>query len=139
MGHEQMVGFYADWTDRITAARFPPAPPRPPGIERNLVLTSWDAGAPTTFMHDVISTDKRNPKLNSNGNIYGIDYHNGTLVIMDPVKNTNQMIPLPTLDDKKNMRGQRDTGASSRRMRLSRPIGRRRNSIRSTMPPIRIR
>jgi hypothetical protein len=104
MGHEQMVGIYADWTDRIAAGEVPQAPPRPAGIERNLVLSVWDAGAPTTFMHDVISTDKRNPTLNSNGPIYGIDYHNGTLVILDPVKNTNQTIPLPTIDDKKNMR-----------------------------------
>jgi hypothetical protein len=104
MGHEQMVGFYADWTDRIAAGEVPEAPPRPSGIEKNLVLTVWDAGAPTTFMHDVISTDKRNPTLNSNGRIYGIDYHNGTLVIMDPVKNTNETIPLPTIDNKKNMR-----------------------------------
>ncbi len=104
MGHEQMVGFYADWTDRIAAGEVPEAPPRPSGIEKNLVLTVWDAGAPTTFMHDVISTDKRNPTLNSNGKIYGIDYHNGTLVIMDPVKNTNETIPLPTIDNKKNMR-----------------------------------
>lgn len=104
MGHQQMVGFYADWTDRINKGEVPPAPPRPMGIERNVVLSIWDAGSPTTFMHDVISTDKRDPKLNANGAIYGIDYHNGTVVIMDPVKNTNEIIPLPTLDDKKNMR-----------------------------------
>jgi len=104
MGHEQMVGIYADWTERIARGEVPEAPPRPSGIERNLVLTVWDAGASTTFMHDVISTDKRSPTLNGNGPIYGIDYHNGTLVIMDPVKNTNEAIPLPTIDDKKNMK-----------------------------------
>jgi hypothetical protein len=104
MGHERMIGIYADWTDRIARGEVPQAPPRPAGIEKDLVLTVWDAGAPTTFMHDVISTDKRTPTLNSNGPIYGIDYHNGTLVIMDPVKNTNETIPLPTIDDKKNMR-----------------------------------
>ena len=103
MGHKQMVGFYADWTDRINKGEVPPAPPRPAGIERNLVLSIWDAGSPTTFMHDVISTDKRDPKLNANGAIFGIDYHNGTIVIMDPVNNTNQVISLPTLVDKKNM------------------------------------
>ena len=39
----------------------PEAPPRPQGIERNLVLTLWEWGGPATFAHDELSTDKRNP------------------------------------------------------------------------------
>jgi hypothetical protein len=30
---------FADWTDRIAAGEVPPAPPRPQGIERNVVIT----------------------------------------------------------------------------------------------------
>lgn len=103
MGHDRMIGIYADWTDRIDRGEVPEAPERPTGIERNVVLTIWDGGSPTSFMHDMISTDKRAPTVNANGPVYGIDYHNGTLVIVDPVKDTNEIIPLPTLDDKSKM------------------------------------
>src|SRR5438093_4889960 len=30
---------YADWTDRIAAGAIPPTPPRPQGVERNVVIT----------------------------------------------------------------------------------------------------
>jgi len=103
MGHDRMIGLYADWTDRINKGEVPEAPPRPTGIERNVVLTVWDAGSQTSFMHDMISTDKRAPTVNASGPVYGIDYHNGTLVVMDPVKDTNEIIPLPTLVDKSKM------------------------------------
>ncbi|SVA62375.1 uncharacterized protein METZ01_LOCUS115229, partial [marine metagenome] len=40
---------FADWTDRIAGGEVPPTPPRPSGIERNLVLTMWDWGTPTAY------------------------------------------------------------------------------------------
>jgi hypothetical protein len=103
MGHDRMIGIYADWTDRINRGEVPEAPARPTGIERNVVLTVWDAGSSTSFMHDMISTDKRAPTVNASGPVYGIDYHNGALVVMDPLKDTNEIIPLPTLDDKSKL------------------------------------
>jgi hypothetical protein len=103
MGHDEMIGIYADWTDRILAGELPDMPPRPQGLERNVVLTIWDVGTQTSFVHDVISTDKRTPTLNAGGLIFGVDYHNGLLVIADPVKHTNQVVPFPTLDDKRTM------------------------------------
>ena len=36
-------------------------PERPQGVERNVVVTLWDWGSPTTYLHDEISTDRRNP------------------------------------------------------------------------------
>ena len=34
---------FADWTDRIAAGEYPrEAPPRPQGVERNIVVTQWD-------------------------------------------------------------------------------------------------
>jgi len=33
---------YADWTDRVAAGAYPQAPPRPAGLERNVVITMWD-------------------------------------------------------------------------------------------------
>ena len=38
---------FADWTDRINAGEAPKvAPPRPAGLERNLVISLWDWGSP---------------------------------------------------------------------------------------------
>ena len=42
-------------------------PQRPQGIERNVVITKWDWADPTAYLHDEISTDKRNPTVNANG------------------------------------------------------------------------
>ena len=53
---------FADWTDRIAAGELPFAQPqRPQGMERNVVLTLWDWSRNTTYLHDLIGTDRRNP------------------------------------------------------------------------------
>ncbi len=64
---------FGDWTDRGRAKGELPfaKPARPAGIERNLVLTLWDWSTPTSYMHDVVSTDWRNPALNPKGIMYG--------------------------------------------------------------------
>jgi hypothetical protein len=91
---------YADWIDRTAAGELPPAPPRPRGRERDVVITTWDAADETAFVHDVISTDKRNPTVNAGGEIYGGEFHNDTFAIVDPVANTDELIPIPTLVDR---------------------------------------
>ena len=45
-GRERALAMFADWTDRIAAGELPPAPPRPQGVERNVVVTLWDWGRP---------------------------------------------------------------------------------------------
>jgi len=90
---------FADWTDRIAAGTLPAqAPPRPSGIERNLVLTLWDwAGG--AMIHDEIGTDKRQPTVNAGGLVYGVSTHGGNkLVWIDPVKNTTGEVPVPSQD-----------------------------------------
>ena len=63
---------FADWTDRVAAGELPAAVPmRPQGIERNVVITLWDWSGPKSYLHDEISTDRRNPTLNAGGLIYG--------------------------------------------------------------------
>src|SRR5688572_6318257 len=42
LGRERGLAVFADWTDRIAAGELPPAPPRPQGLERNVVITVWD-------------------------------------------------------------------------------------------------
>ena len=46
LGRERALAMFADWTDRIAAGEVPPAPPRPQGIERNVVITQWDWADP---------------------------------------------------------------------------------------------
>ena len=54
---------FADWTDSDRRRReVPPAPPRPQGIERNVVITEWDWADPKAYLHDEVSTDRRNPR-----------------------------------------------------------------------------
>ena len=61
LGRERALALFADWTDRIAAGEVPPAPPRPQGIERNVVITEWDWADPKAYLHDEVSTDRRNP------------------------------------------------------------------------------
>ena len=93
MGSTRALSMYADWTDRILAGEVPPQPPRPQGIERNVVLSMWGWGGPRVFIHDEIATDKRNPRLNANGPVYGLG--GGSLVITDPVAHQSTVLDLP--------------------------------------------
>jgi hypothetical protein len=95
---------YADWTDKIAAGAVPPAPERPKGIERNVVVTMWDWGTPTSYMHDEITTTKSNPRMNANGPVYAVDAAHGKLIFLDPNENSAGEIPIPTRDDAKTMR-----------------------------------
>src|SRR5207237_1100706 len=66
IGRERALTMFADWTDRIAGGELPPAPPRPQGVERNVVITEWDWADPKAYLHDEVSTDRRNPTLNAN-------------------------------------------------------------------------
>jgi hypothetical protein len=44
-----------DWTDRIANGELPFAkPPRPQGLERNVVITTWDWASNKHHVHDAI-------------------------------------------------------------------------------------
>ena len=99
MGKTLVERMLADWGSRIAAGEVPPAPPRPSGMERNVVLSSWDWGFPESFVHDLISTDKRNPSLYPYGKVYGVDRTGGgRLLILDPVKNTTTWLQVEPRD-----------------------------------------
>ena len=85
----------ADWSARIAAGAVPPAPPRPTGVERNVVLTMWNWGDNVAFVHDEIATDKRNPRVNANGPIYGVDIGNDFLLITDTEQHQSTMLKIP--------------------------------------------
>ncbi|PYQ03809.1 MAG: hypothetical protein DMF83_20070 [Acidobacteria bacterium] len=90
---------FADWTDRIAAGEVPPAPPRPQGLERNVVITEWDWADPKAYLHDEVSTDRRNPTINANGPIYGaLELSADYLPVLDPAHNTTSKVELTVRD-----------------------------------------
>jgi len=90
---------FADWTDRIAAGELPPAPPRPRGLERNVVITEWDWADPKAYLHDEVSTDRRNPTVNANGPIYGaLELSADYLPVLDPAHNTTSKVELTVRD-----------------------------------------
>jgi hypothetical protein len=97
---KRALALYGDWTDRIAAGELPKAKPtRPQGVERNVVITVWDWSNPKAYLHDEISTDKRNPTVNANGPIYGATELSTDLVpVLDPVRHRAFEIKHPVRD-----------------------------------------
>ena len=99
LGRPRALEVFADWTDRIVAGEVPPVPPRPQGEERNVVITQWDWADPTAYLHDEVSTDKRDPTVNPNGPIYGaLELSHDYVPVLDPVSHTASRVPLPVRD-----------------------------------------
>jgi hypothetical protein len=99
MGRERTLQVFADWTDRVAAGALPPTPPRPQGIERNVVITMWDWADPITYLHDVVTTDRRHPTVNANGPVYGaLELSADYVPVVDPVRHTKSQIALTVRD-----------------------------------------
>ncbi len=98
----RMLGQFADWTDRIAAGELPASrPERPKGLERNVVISLWDWARPTAYLHDEISSDKRNPTVNAHGLIYGATEESTDFVpVLDPVRHTASEMRVPVRDPK---------------------------------------
>jgi hypothetical protein len=101
-GTERGLKMLGDWTDRIAKGELPAAkPPRPQGLERNVVITVWDWSGPKTYLHDEIATDKRNPTINAYGSLYGATENSTDNVpILDPVKSVATSVKIPVRDPK---------------------------------------
>ena len=99
MGPERALSMFADWTDRIAAGELPPVPSRPQGIERNVVITQWDWADPQGYLHDEVSTDRRNATVNGNGRIYGsMELSKDYIPVLDPTTHTATRVPLTLRD-----------------------------------------
>lgn len=99
LGRDRALAMFADWTDRIAAGELPPVPPRPQGEERNVVITLWDWADPTVYLHDVVSTDRRNPTVNANGPVYGaLELSADYVPVLDPVRHVASRIELTVRD-----------------------------------------
>ncbi len=95
----RMLKEFADWTDRIKAGEVPPAPPRPAGLERNVVITQWDWADPKHYLHDEVSTDRRTPTVNAYGPLYGaLEASADYVPVLDPKTHTASRIPLDVRD-----------------------------------------
>lgn len=97
---QRALAMFADWTDRIAAGELPFAKPeRPQGIERNIVISLWDWGRPQAYLHDLVSTDRRNPRVNANGKVYGSPEDSTDYVpILDPVEHKANEVLHPVRD-----------------------------------------
>ncbi len=98
-GQKSAAETFASWTTRIANGEVPPAPPRPQGVERNVVITEWDWGVDTSFMHDEITTDKNDPTVNPYGNVYAVSSGHGKLEVLNPNTNLTYELTIPTLED----------------------------------------
>jgi hypothetical protein len=90
----------ANWTDRIEAGELPSrSPPRPVGVERNLVITVRDWLDPKHYLHDLTTTVRRNPTINAYGPIYGdTELSSNAQPVLDPVHNTKTTLTPPVRD-----------------------------------------
>ena len=86
----------AAWTSGIAVGDVPEAPPRPAGIERNIVVTEWQWGRADSYIHDQISTDKRQPTLYPYGNVWGVDFGQDLLWTLDPRTHRVSSYRVPT-------------------------------------------
>jgi hypothetical protein len=91
---------YGDWTDRVAKGELPKTKPeRPQGVERNIVITLRDWMNEKQYLHDLISSDRRNPTVNAYGPLVGSpEYSSDNLPILDPVKNVATTFKAPVRD-----------------------------------------
>jgi hypothetical protein len=92
--------YLGDWTDRIAKGALPPSKPsRPEGVERNVVVTSWEWATEKHFVHDLISSDRRNPTVNAYGPLYGSpEYSTDDMPILDPKTHSVRFFKMPVAD-----------------------------------------
>jgi len=92
--------FLADWTDRIAKGELPHTKPtRPQGVERNIVVTTWDWLDDKHYLHDLIASDRRFPTVNAYGPVYGsTELSVDVIPILDPKTHTAKNFPEPVRD-----------------------------------------
>ena len=92
MGHDRGLNMFADWTTRISAGEVPPTPPRPQGVERNVVVTLWETDTDKSFIHDVVASNERKVTQNANGLVYALDFPGSQIWSIDPRENTKSLV-----------------------------------------------
>jgi hypothetical protein len=92
--------YYGEWTERVAKGELPFAkPPRPQGVERNIVVTSWEWSTDKHYLHDLIASDRRNPTVNAHGPVYGSpEYSTDNMPILDPKTGRVTTFKMPVRD-----------------------------------------
>jgi hypothetical protein len=92
--------YLGDWTDRVANGELPKSsPPRPQGVERNIVITSWEWHSDRQYLHDLIASDRRQPTVNAHGPLFGApEYSTDVMPILDPKTNSVSTFKLPVRD-----------------------------------------
>jgi hypothetical protein len=92
--------YFGDWTERVAKGELPKSkPPRPAGIERNVVISSWEWATEKHFVHDLISSDRRYPTVNAYGPLYGAnEYSSDDMPILDPKTHKVTFSRMPVAD-----------------------------------------
>lgn len=99
MGYDNLAKVMGDWGRRIADGEVPAQPPRPQGVERDVVLTQWEWGSKYSYVHGTTSTYNQNPRLYPYGKVYGTDLGQDRLLWLNPVTNRAGWIHLPPLRD----------------------------------------
>ena len=101
-GRKRGLQVFADWTTRIAKGELPPVPPRPQGVERNIVITEWDWGTPKQYVYDMRASNEAVPTVNANGLVYGAPENTAdALLVLDPVRNVASEIPVKVMDGRR--------------------------------------
>ena len=88
---------FAAWTDRIAAGEIPrDKPPRPEGLERNLVVTVYDWGTKLDGRTDAVASDSRDGTVNPHRPVYMVARSDDILTILDPVENSFRNLIVPS-------------------------------------------
>src|SRR5262245_57045248 len=92
--------YFAEWTERGAHGEEPKhKPSRPQGVERNVVVTSWEWGTEKQFIHDLISSDRRYPTVNAYGPLYASpEYSSDDMPILDPKTHKVTFFKMPVAD-----------------------------------------
>ena len=86
-----------DWSDRVAKGEAPASvPPRPAGIERNIVVSLWDWGTPKDGRSDSEASNTRDGTVNAYGPVFGVSEMTDNLNILDPKTNSVQIVKVPT-------------------------------------------
>jgi hypothetical protein len=92
--------YFGEWTERVAKGELPKhKPARPAGVERNVVVTTWDWSTPDKYLHDLISSDRRKPTVNAGGKLYGApEYSTDLMPILDPKTHEVSYFKMPVAD-----------------------------------------
>ena len=92
--------YFGEWTERVARGELPHSkPPRPEGVERNIVVTTWDWMDDKRYLHDLIASDRRKPTVNAWGPLFGSpEYASDMLPILDPKKHSVTYYRAPVRD-----------------------------------------